>query len=215
MKLDKNMLAITVENELCAGGEDVARALSGLLKLRFFSEEITELASKLSGIPLKLFRKYEAKRVRAAYDVFADSEDALHIPAEKYFLAAQIAACRSLAGEGPCILVDHHANAALADQENHIGIFIHRDREERLMNYAKKHLQTPDQAQRGFRREEREWTGCFRTLSRNWGKASNYCLTVNSSRAAPETLARNIARYLETVSQEDLVHPTLAQERSA
>jgi hypothetical protein len=215
VKLDKNKLAITVESELCAGGEEVAKALAGMLKLKCLSDEITGTAAKLSGISRKLLRRYEAKRVRQAYDLSAESEDELHIPAEKYFLAAQVAACRTLADEGPCVLVDHHSNAALADRENHVGIFIHADREDRLNTYARLHWQTPFRARRSFNREDRERTGCFRTLSRNWGKASNYCLTVNSSCATTETLAQNIVRYLETVTQEELVHPTSAQERSA
>ena len=215
LKLDKNKMAITVESELCAGGEEVAEALADMLKLKCHSDEITGIASKLSGISRKLLRRYEAKRVRQAYDLSAESEDALHIPAEKYFLAAQVAACRTLADEGPCVLLDHHSNAALADRENHVGIFIHGDREDRLNNYAKKHLQTPYRARRDFNREDRERTSCFRALSRDWGKASNYCLTVNSSRASAQTLAQNIVRYLETVTQEELVHPISAQERSA
>jgi len=215
MKLDKEKLAITVEGELCAGGEEVAKALAKLLKLKCFSTEITELASRLSGISPKLLRRYETKRVRQAYNLSAEGEDELHIPAEKYFLASQVAACRALAEEGPCVLVDHHSNAALADRENHIGIFIHAEKEDRLRSYARIHRQTPVQAERRFRREERERRSCFRVLSRDWGKASSYCLTVNSSRSAPETLARNIAGYLETVTQEELVHPTLARERSA
>ncbi len=215
MKLDKSRMAITVEGELCAGGEAVAAALAGLLKLKCLSAEITDTAARLSGISKKLLRRYETKRVREAYDLSAESEDALRIPSEKYFLAAQAAACRELAEAGPCVLVDHHSNAALADRENHIGIFVHANQQDRLNAYAKQRRQTPEQARRSFVREDRERTKCFRMLTRNWGKASNYCLTVNSSRATPDALAGSIVRYLETVTQEDLVHPTSAPERSA
>ncbi len=215
MKIDRNRLVITVESELCAGGEEVARVLAQKLRLRCFSGEITGEASALSGISGKLLKRYEARRVRQAYDLTAKSEDELRIPSERTFLAAQVAACRRLAGQEPCVLVDHHSNAALADDENHIGIFVHADRESRLKSYAKQRGLTPVLAKRSFEREDRERARCFRTLSRNWGKASNYCLTVNASHAGPETLAQHIINYLETVTQEQLVHPTLAPERSA
>ena len=215
MKIDRNRLVITVESELCSGGEEVASELAKKLGLRCFSGEIADKASDISGISLKLLKRYEARRVRQAYDLTAEEEDELHIPSEKIILAAQIAACRELAAQGPCVLVDHHSNAALADDWNHIGIFVHADRETRLNAYAKRHGQIPAKAKRAFTREDRERTRCFRTLSRDWGKASNYCLTVNSSNVLPETLARHIIRYLETVTQEELVHPTSAPERSA
>lgn len=215
MKLDKSRLPIAVEGELCAGAEEVAAALAALLKTRCLSGEITETAARLSGISEKLLRRYEARRVREAYDISAESEDELHIPAEKYFLAAQVAACRALADEGPCVLVDHHSNAALADREDHVGIFVHADRADRLQRYARQQGKLPQKAERGFRQAERERASCFRRLSRDWGKASNYCLTVNASRTAPETLARNIVQYLETISEADLVRPTSAPERSA
>ena len=215
MNIDKSALAITVEGEKCAGAGAVAAELARLLKLKCFSDEILTEASRLSGIPEKLLRRYEEKRVRQAYDLAAESEDALRIPPERTFLAAQAAACQHIAGQGPCVLVDHHSNAALSDRADHIGIFVHANFADRLGAYAREHGLLPAQAQRRFAREDRERTRCFRALSRNWGRASSYCLTVNASRAEPEALAQHIVRYLETVTQEELVHPTLAPERSA
>ena len=215
MKIEKSRMTLTVEGETCAGAEDVAAELAKLLKLNCHGEDILTEAAKLSGIPMKLLKRYETRRVRQAYDLTAEGEDTLHIPAEKYFLAAQVAACRKIAAEGPCVLVDHHSNAALADDDDHIGIFVHADREDRLQTYAARRRQLPEQARRSFLREDRERTRCFRTLSRDWGKAPGYCLTVNASHTAPDVLAQHIVRYLETVTQEELVHPTSAPERSA
>ena len=46
----------------------------------------------------------------------------MHIPPARAFLLAQIAACRELAGQGPCVLVDHHSGAALASAGRYFGL---------------------------------------------------------------------------------------------
>lgn len=215
MKINKEKLVLSVESELGSGGGAVAEALARALKVRCFAEEIIDEAAKLSWIPRKLLKRYEEKRVRHAYDLTADSEDEMRIAPEPYFFAAQIAACRELAEQGPCVLVDHHSNTALSDKEDHIGIFVHADREDRMRSFAFENGVDPDKVARRFIRADRERTRYFKTVAPQWGRASNYDLTVNASGKTPEVVAGHIVEYLETVTEESLVHPTLAQKRSA
>ena len=215
MKINRKRLVISLESELASGGREVAAALAKALGLKDRSGEILPVASELSGISLKLLRRYEEKRVRHAYDLTADGEDTLHIPPARDFLAAQIAACRAIAGREPCIITDHHVNTALSDRDDHIRIFVHAQPGNRLVRYATEKGLSQQQAVKSFVREDRERTRYFKGVNPKWGKASNYDLTVNSDSADPETLAGHIVQYLETVTGERLVHPTLAQKRSA
>lgn len=215
MKIERERMVLSLESELGAGGEELAGALGRLLRLRVLSGELLEEASKLSGIPLKLLRRYEEKRLRHAYDLTATGEDDLRLPPARDLLAAQMAACRKAAEEGPCILVDHHANAATADLPDAVSIFVHADRESRLRRVAREKGQSPEKAAHAFDKAERERTKLFKSVAPKWGRASNYDLSVNATGSTPEQLADHIVRYLETVTREDLVHPTLALGRSA
>lgn len=215
MKINRKKLVISLESELSSDGKEVAAALAKALKLKDCGDEILPVAAELSGISLKLLRRYEEKRVRHAYDLTADGEDTLHIPPARDFLTAQIAACRAIADRGACIITDHHVNTALSDRDDHIRIFVHAQRESRLARYASEKGQSPEQAAKRFAREDRERIRYFKGVNPKWGKASNYDLTVNSDSADPETLAEHIVQYLETVTGERLVHPTQAQKRSA
>lgn len=215
MKINKEKLVICVESELGAGGGRIAEALSKLLKCPCHGEDILQEASALSGIPLRLLRRYAEKPVRHAYDLTAKDEAELRLPAARDFLTAQFAACRAIAERGACVLADHHSNAALGDMEDKVSVFIHASRESRLQNYAAEKGLAPGAAEKPFAKEDRTRSRYFRGVSAKWGKASGYDLTVNADSAAPEALADHIVRYIETVSREQLAHPTQARERSA
>ena len=215
MKIDQDKLVITVEGELCAEQEILGATLANILSVPCYRGEILEEAKQISGISWKLLKRYEEKPVRSAYDLTADGEDELHMPPARDFLAAQIAACRELADEGPCILVDHHANAAISDRADHLSVFVHADRELRLAEYARRWGLSPEEAKPRFAREDRVRSRYFRSVFPGWGKAGSYDIALKGGGIIPKELADHVIRYLEAVTRERLVHPTPARERSA
>ncbi len=215
MEISIDRLALTVESELGSGGAELAEALASLLGLPCFNEEILAEAASLSGISETLLRRYEERRVLHAYDLTASEVSALRLPPARDFLAAQVAACRALALRGPCVLVEHHSGTALADHRDHISVFVHANRQTRLERFAAREGLRPEQAERLFEKRDRDRRRCFRGVSRHWGEASNYDLTVNSAGVGTEELAHNILRYLETVTREVFIRPTRAQKRGA
>jgi len=215
MKIDWNKLVITVEGELCAEQEALGAALANVLHMPCYRGEILETANRISGISWKLLKRYEEKPVRSAYDLTASGENDLHMPPARDFLTAQIAACRELAEEGPCILVDHHANAAISDRADHLSVFVHVDRDLRLLEFARRHGLSPQEAKLRFAREDRVRSRYFRSVFPGWGKAGSYDITLKAGGIIPEELTNHVIRYLEAVTRERLVHPTPARERSA
>jgi len=72
------------------------------------------------------------------------------------------------------------------------------------------------QAEQELASKERARRRYFKSVTRHWGEAYNYDLTINSTYISPKTAARNIVDYLETVTQEEICpRPTKALERSA
>ncbi len=215
MKIDQDKLVITVEGELCADQDVLGATLADILRVPCYRGEILETAQKISGISWKLLKRYEEKPVRSAYDLTASGEDDMHMPPARDFLAAQIAACRELADEGPCILVDHHANAAISDRADHLSVFVHADRNMRLLEYACRRGLSPEEAKLRFAREDRVRSRYFRSVFPGWGKAGSYDIALKASDISPVELANHVICYLETVTRERLVHPIPARERSA
>ncbi len=215
MKLKKDRLVVSVETEPGSRGEQIAEELAQTLHIPCYGSEILDEAVKISGIPHRLLKKYEEKTVHTAYDLTAEDESGLRMPPARNFLLAQIAACREIAERESCILVDHHANASLSDREDHVRVFVHADQRDKELNYAVDHNIDFSKAKSVFAKEERRRRRYFRGVSRNWGKAGNYDLTVNSTHGTPQAIASHIVDYIQNLTEEELVHPTQARKRSA
>lgn len=216
MKSRKESFVISVESELGSKGEKIARELAKAVGVKCYSGEIIKEASKLSGISENLLRRYEEKPVREAYDLMAEDEGRIKLPHARRFIMAQLAACRALAQRGPCVLVDHHSNTAMCDHEKHFSVFVHSDRESQVNEYKKESGLDAEQTAKELTRKSRARRRYFRSISKHWGEAGNYDLTIDSTNMTPVVAAGNIVSYLETVYQEVLrPRPTRAQKRGA
>ena len=205
MKLNKDNMIITIDTELGSNGEAVARELAAMLHVPCYGPEILDKAAELSCIPARLLHQYDGHAVRAAYDLLADDRDPLFIRPAADFITAQVAACRTLAAEGACILVDRHATMALQGSENHVSIYIHSDFADRAVRYAEQHNLSTDEAEKQLKRADRAYRSYYRGNCRSWGEADSYDITVNASDAEAHALAMTVLGFLETAVGTQLV----------
>lgn len=212
----KEKFIISIESGLCVDGDRIAKELGRILGIKSFSGEIIKEASRLSAIPENLLLRYEDKAVREAYDLMAEDEAHIRLPSARRFIMAQLAACKSLAEQGSCILVNHHSNAAMSDHNNHIRIFVHTGPHRRIKAYDKETHMDIEFAASELRRESKARTRYFKSISKRWGEAANYDFCLDSTNMAPSQAAASIVRYLETAVHGDLVpRPTRALRRGA
>ena len=199
MKIDKNRMIVTIESEPGSRGEEIAHELSRMIGVPCYGKEILDVAAQISGISAKLLHRYDGRTVYAAYDLTAEDEASIKIPPARDFITAQVVACKRISEDGPCILVDRHASAALADNENQISIFIHADFESRAREYA---LEKTDRAYHSY----------YAGNNRNWGRADQYDFCINASACEPDKLAGVIAAFLEDAVGQTLM--TRAQQNA-
>ena len=204
MKLNKKNMHITIETELGSNGEAVARALSKALGIPCYSDDILDKAAELSGIPAAQLHRYDGRSVRAAYDLLADDKTPLKIRPASDFVAAQIAACKALAAQGPCILVDRHSGLALEGTADHVRIFVHAGFEDRASCVAAQEGMTAEDAKRTLKRLDRRYRSYYRGSDRGWGEADHYDLSLNASDADVSALTANVIEFLSAMSGEEL-----------
>ena len=118
------------------------------------------------------------------------------------FVAAQIAACRALAKEGSCVLVDRHSGAALEGSSNHVRIFIHADFADRAARIAMEKGITTAAAEKELKRRDRSYRSYYRGSNRGWGEADSYDLTLNTSDADVKALCGHALEFLRVMSCE-------------
>lgn len=204
MKVNKNNMIITIDTELGCNGEAVAKALAEELRIPCYGEEILDKAAELSGISARLLHRYDGRVVHAAYDLLAQDASALKMRSAADFVTAQVLACRELAAQGPCILVDRHSTMALNGQEGHVSIFIHADLEDRAARLAEAGVMSAEEARKTLRKNDRARRSCYRGNWKGWGEAESYDISVNASDADVNTLAHTILGFLETMTGESL-----------
>ena len=146
----------------------------------------------------------------------AEDEAHIKLPSARRFVMAQLAACKSLAEQGSCILVNHHSNTAMSDYNNHIRIFVHTVPQRIIKAYAKENHMDTEFAASELRRKGKARSRYFKSVSKHWGEAANYDFCLDSTNMSPAQAAENIVHYLETAVQGDFVpHPTQALKRGA
>lgn len=193
-KTDK--IVITIDSEVCSGSREIAFALAKELGIPFYDKEILAEASSISKIDERLFIKYDGIPVMAAYDLNAKDESSIKLPPAGDFISAQMAACKRFAKES-CILLDRFASKAIGENSGCIKIFIHEDFESRVLNYAKMEQLDPATARRKLKRIDRARKRYHRSVDKNWGSATNYAISINSTGTDPEIIARNILQCLD------------------
>lgn len=204
MKINKDNMIITVDTELGSNGEAIARALAQQLNVPCYAGEILDKAAELSGISAALLHRYDGRTVHAAYDLLAEDISAIHMPKASEFLAAQVFACRALAEQGPCILVDRHASKALEGREDLVRIFVHANFADRAQVYAS-HLHIAQQdAELKLKKADSAYRSYYRGNHKGWGAAENYDLSVNASDADVPAMAATVLGFLESLTGEKL-----------
>ncbi len=199
MKIDKKEMIITIDSEPGSNGDWIGKRMSRILGIPCYGKEILDKASEISGISRELMTRYDGRPVVAAYNFLAEDEASLRIPPARDFITAQVFASRNLAAQGPCILVDRHATAALKDDDKHISIFVHADFEDRAKAYAEQKGLDEKDATRALKKLDRVYRNYYKGNCKDWGEADHYDLTVNASDAEAGDTAEIIIHLLETL----------------
>ena len=186
---------IAIDSEACCGSMELAEDLAGRLGVPCRADEVLPLAAELSGIPENIFRRYDERSIVAAYDLAAKSEENMRLPSTAELIAAQKEACRRLAAEGPCILVNRFASSA-AEELGGVRVFVHADSELRAAALAKEKGIGPAAARRQLKRLDRSRSRYYHSGCPGWGAARWYTLSVNASGKEPDALAEALAEYL-------------------
>ena len=202
MKLNKEEMIITIDSELYSNGEKIAKELAKILGIPCYAEEILDRASEISKIPVKLMHRYDGKAVHAAYDLMAEDESQIRIAPAADFITAQVMAAKQLAAEGSCILVDRHANMALADQKNHVSVYVHADLEDRAKTFAEEKGLSVEEARKALKKEDKTYAHYYKGNNKNWGDAGRYDIAVNVSDAGIKAAVDTIVSFLDIMARE-------------
>ena len=89
---------------------------------------------------------------------------------------------RHIAEQGPCVIIGRCADYALAENPNHLSIFIHAPLEDRVNRVAQRQNLTPEKAKALISKTDKRRASYYEYYSsRRWGVVDSYDFCINSS----------------------------------
>lgn len=201
---NKDYIVVSIGRSFGAGGRAIGRALSSIMEIPFYDNELLKEAAREFGLSKDIFARADERRpsmfkrlVTQIYGVQETFNISSSMTAENLY-QAQSLVIRSIASRGPCIIIGRTADYILRDFPGLVKVFFHAPVAYRALKIMERGDAPSEIAAielaRSKDRGRREYYNYF--TGRHWGEASNYDLTFDSSLLAPEEYAALLASYI-------------------
>lgn len=204
MENDKTYV-IAIGRQFGCGGREIGQLIAKGLGVAYYDKELLSEAAKSSGVNEDFFEAADERSPRFFSSLWSFN---LGYNTGAYFIGdtplsddsiyrAQSEVMTQLADRGPCVIVGRTADYLLRDHCKVVSVFVHssiEDRVQRIMSRgdAKTEKEAREKAEKKNKLRAEYYN--FYTDGQ-WGMASTYDLTVNTSRLGIEGTARLIADY--------------------
>ena len=196
---------ITVSREFGSGGRTVGALVAQKLGIPFYDQELIEKAVEATGFSREFISEageYASTTSRFLFNMsLSSSYSNIGIPSnyDKIYVA-QNNIIRSLADEGPCVIVGRCADYILRDREDCINVFIHANLEFRkkhvLENYGERKEATIEK-----RLEEKDKKRSLyykHYTGKTWGDCRNYHVSIDTGAVGIERAAAWIVEFFNS-----------------
>ena len=144
---------ITIGRQFGSGGKEIGIRVAKELGIPFYDKELLQEAAKKSGLCEKIFENFDERPKSLLYSIAMDSYmfalpgtgagDSL----EQQVYLATFNTIRHIADQGPCVIIGRCADYALAENPNHLSLFIYAPLEVRIKRVAQRQNIPEDKAE--------------------------------------------------------------------
>ena len=179
---------ITIGRQFGSGGKEIGIRVAKELGIPFYDKEILRETARKSGLCEKILENFDERPKSLLYSIAMDSYmftlpgtgagDSL----EQQVYLATFNTIRQIAGKGPCVIIGRCADYALAEDPNHLSIFIHAPLEDRIRRVARRQDLTPEKAKSLISKTDKRRASYYEYYSsQRWGAVDSYDFCLNSS----------------------------------
>ncbi len=200
---------LTVSREFGSGGRTVGKLVAEKLGIPFYDKDLVNKVALETGFTKEYIEEageYAHVKSRFAFLLslahpFTHSSSphpstvgASHTPPADYVWAAQSRVIRSLADQGPCVIVGRCADYILKDRKDVLHVFIHAPKEARAERIVRIYGEKPeDPFKRLDEKDKKRMVHYNHFTGRSWGMSQNYMLSLDSEVVGIEKCAEIIA----------------------
>ena len=194
LKNSKEGIIIAISRSHGSQGKYIGELISEQLNIPYYYKEMTALAAQEAGLDREFIDKINSSK-NILRDLYLTSEPV------KYAIEAQEKAINMIADKGSCVIVGRAADYVLRNRKNVIKVFITASEDVRVRNIMDMYKDKKTDAVKNMKKSDKNRASYYKVISgREWGKAENYDLCINSSIGTKET-ANIIINYINNLNK--------------
>ena len=180
---------ITIGRQFGSGGREIGEKLAEHFGIKCYDKELLSRAAKDMD----------------TYSFGYNTSTFMDMPISHKVFLAQFDAIKSIAKEGPCVLVGRCADYALHDMKNCLHFFIYADEETKIKRLVKKYPDLNESKARDMmvKKDKQRQSYYNYYSSKKWGRADSYDFCLNSSILGIDGTVKLITQIIEDFEQKE------------
>lgn len=193
---------IVIGRQYGGGGRRVGRELARRFGIPYYDKELIAEAAERMGMPHALLSEADEKRPSALRSLLSLSfgvsdQYGLPVLGREGLYEAQSKVIRQIASEGGAVFVGRTADYVLRDHPGMISLFLHAPEEVRVRRLVERGECDERTARERMHQADRQRQDYYNYFTgREWGKATNYHLTLDSSSLPDDAVADVIEAFI-------------------
>ena len=194
---------ITISREFGSGGRTIAREVANRLGIPFYDSELVEQVALESGFAPKFVEdhgEHAPGKTRLSYAFASHGIPGMMngLSAADFLWSIQCNVIMQLADKGPGVFVGRNADYILKDRDDVLNVFIHANEDfkaDRIVRLYGESEKSP--ATRLQEKDKRRMVNYAHYTGQTWGMASNYDISLDSSRLGIDTCVEIILSLMK------------------
>jgi len=199
----KKNLIVTISREYGSGGHEIGQRVARKLGLPFYDRNLIELTAEQSGFTPDYIEKNEQKLAHSLlFELYEQNYAYVNEqrpPLDALFLV-QSKIIRNICAKESCVIVGRCANFIMKDNPNCFNVFIHANNESRKNKITNEYgVKTKITDKQLIEKDLERANYCLHYTGNNWNDASNYDMTIDSSRYSSDEVAQLIKSAVDNL----------------
>lgn len=186
---------ITISREFGSGGRYIGKQLAEKLGISFYDKDIILKTAEETGLSKKYIEQQgEHSPMKNIFAYAFVGRDVTGASMDDYVFNAQRKIILELAEKEDCVIVGRCADVILKDMEGCVNVFIHGERKEKIERIKKLYEKSEEEAVKLMKEMDKKRAINYKyNTDKEWGRAKNYTMCLNSSVLGYEKCVEMIA----------------------
>lgn len=186
---------ITISREFGSGGRYIGKLLAEKLGISFYDKDIILKTAEETGLSKKFIEQQgEHSPLKNMFAYAFVGRDSTGASMDDYVFNAQRKIILDLAEKEDCVIVGRCADVILKDMEGCVNVFIHGERQEKIERIKKLYEKSDEEAVKLMKEMDKKRAINYKyNTDKEWGRAKNYTMCLNSSALGCEKCVEMIA----------------------